>query len=41
MHASVMAAAAAERTRELRAIAQRDRERAIVRSHTRAHRRAR
>jgi hypothetical protein len=41
MHASVMAAAAAERTRELREVARRDRDRALVRSHLRAARHGR
>jgi hypothetical protein len=38
MHTSVLAAAAAERTRELRDQAQRDRERATVRRYARTRR---
>jgi len=38
MHTSVLAAAAAERTRELRVQAERARERAIVRSYARTRR---
>jgi|HubBroStandDraft_3_1064219.scaffolds.fasta_scaffold3022954_1 hypothetical protein len=41
MHASVMAAAAAERTRELRETARRDHDRAVVRAHARARRNSR
>jgi hypothetical protein len=41
MHTSVLAAAAAERTRELREVARRERESAIVRSGARARRKSR